>query len=224
MYIQLTTRCNMLCAHCCMSATHIGQDMPYDIWQLALKLTVNYGHTIQLGGGEPTLNPEFMRMLGDAIIESEEELVPWLATNGSQTEIALKLAKLAKRGVISCALSQDPWHSKIDSRVVKAFKLGPNQCRGDHDYREIRDVSKNGLSRSGRAIENEYDLETEINDRCPCDDMFIRPDGSIRFCGCLDAPEIGHVTRGLDHEYEDLYENATCWHQVPGEDQETFAA
>jgi len=91
MYLQITTRCNMSCAHCCFSCTTQGEDMSIETFKNCLEFDNEY---IILGGGEPTIHPLFWQLLGLSISSGEV----WLATNGKETSIALALAKMAKKG------------------------------------------------------------------------------------------------------------------------------
>lgn len=187
MYLQITTKCNMRCEHCCYSCTMDGMHMPRAVFDAALLLDQDYGdEMISIGGGEPTLHPDFWQYLCECICNYE---FVWMATNGSQTKIALVLAKMAKRGVISCALSQDEFHDEIDQKVVEAFMDGHKKMRdyvsnrNDPDRREIRDVSDK-ITPIGRALENEVGHDSCKNN-CVCDDMVIDPMGRIWACGCM---------------------------------------
>lgn len=187
MYIMLTSRCNMSCEHCCRNCTHEGIDMSQTTWEAALDLAMQYGESVALGGGEPTLHPLFWNMLGESIATAE---YVWLATNGSQTKIALALAKMAKKGIIGCALSQDSFHDPIDPEVIQAFtKKEPSRYGGfdnnTPDCREIRNVEPH-IIKTGRATWGDE------ND-CVCEGIMIEPDGTIKACGCDDAPSLGTV-------------------------------
>jgi MoaA/NifB/PqqE/SkfB family radical SAM enzyme len=117
----------------------------------AVKLASENDQTISIGGGEPTVHPKFWDMLGWAITHTDhEERKPWLATNGKKTQDALRLASLAKSGVISCDLSQDLYHEPIDERVISAFSMKKNgyPYDGSHDYRGVRNTS-NSLINAG---------------------------------------------------------------------------
>jgi organic radical activating enzyme len=161
--------------------------MSRKIWDAALKLvSAEYGdENISIGGGEPTLHPQFWNYLIDAIATFD---YVWLATNGSQTDTALKLAKLAAKGVIGCALSQDEYHDPIDPKVVAAFWEGQRKNDAKRfsygsdekpDGREIRNVTRDPSHLSPfRDPEDGGDSEN-----CPCDTVIIKPDGKIRFCG-----------------------------------------
>lgn len=147
---------------------------------------------LTLGGGEPTLHPRFWEYLALAIGDCDEQGV-FLVTNGSRTGTALRLARLARRGIIGCALSVDDWHDPIDPRVVQAFMKEPRARRsygyaaGDtlqhDDLREIRSVTT--LVKSGRCNFGHTD---------DCDGgPHVMPDGTVKQCSCMDAPVIGSV-------------------------------
>lgn len=71
MYLQLTNRCNMSCAHCCMNsgprAHKKDQDMSHEIFLAAANLAIDYGHHITIGGGEPLLHDHFFDFLDEVI-------------------------------------------------------------------------------------------------------------------------------------------------------------
>lgn len=180
MYLQITTRCNMFCKHCCFSCTAVGNDMSFSVYKAAIKLAGGFDCSLVIGGGEPTIHPEFWEYLGLALSVPVESL--WMATNGSVTETALRLSELARKGVLGVALSMDPWHGKIDQRVVKAFngkRVFGYSGEDQNDCREVRDVSRSVIS-SGRAVE--YGVGTR--DACPCEGLFVDPYGAIWACGC----------------------------------------
>ncbi len=190
MYLRLTTRCDMTCAHCCVSATAKGQDMSMETYKQAIELGSQHGCYFVLGGGEPTLHPDFETMLMIAIAESDE-MLPLVVTNGSQTKRALLLAKLAKKGVIHAELSQDEYHDPIDDDVVYAFeKIGA-----------IRDNS-NKLIKVGRATklyaEGYKPVYEHVADQCSCDTWQVFPNGKIKQCGCPRSPIVGHVGMEID--------------------------
>ena len=193
MYIRLTSRCNMRCKHCCYSCTSKGQDMTLDTFKRAMQLVEDYGSDLSIGGGEPTLHPEFWQFLGYAL-SKEFEGPLWLATNGKRTADALALAKLAKTGAIACALSQDKWHERVEPRVVQAFtrpSAYSHTYNDSHpnDFREIRNIT--APFNAGRWKSGER--------RCVCPDLVVQPDGKITQCGCLDSPVVGNVRSGIRH-------------------------
>ena len=203
MYLSITTRCNMQCSHCCMSATSEGKDMSLEVFKAAIQLD----ECATLGGGEPTLHPQFEKFLFLAMANCE---YVWLATNGSNTEIALSLAKLAKKGIIGCDLSQDDFHDPIDQEVIDAFTIGKNvtTCYGceTHDLRGIRNVNNHVLN-VGRAKEGGIGWE----EGCGCEDIFIDTDGNAHRCGCLGSPIIGDVFNGIEN-----LELGNCCYRIKG--------
>lgn len=212
MYVQITTVCNMSCAHCCYGCGPRGKHMSQKTWEAVIKTVTDQegpDGSISIGGGEPTLHPRFWSYLTDAIAAFDNV---WLATNGSQTATALKLAKLARKGVIACALSQDEYHDPIDPSVVTAFWEGKKQrdyfsLREERDCREVRTVTNHpenmALFRDpekGGSPEN-----------CPCQELIITPSGKVRFCGCKNAPVIGDVFGGF--QKPEGTEEYDCWYQ-----------
>ena len=187
-YVQISTKCNFHCSHCGMNSTHKGQDMSLKTFRNAIQLD---NDNITLGGGEPTLHKLFWTFLGESLATGCESV--WLATNGSQTNISLALAKMAQKGVIGCALSQDPFHPPIDKRVVEAFKREPiNRGIGypaDNDFREIRNTSNN-LIKAGRCKTGKIG--------CICEELFIKPDGTVKACGCVKSPSFGNVNTHVE--------------------------
>ena len=197
MYLQITTKCNMNCGHCGFSCTAQGENMSIATFKRAVKLANHYGDTISIGGGEPTVHPKFWDMLGWAITHTDcEDNKTWLATNGKKTQDAIRLASLAKSGVISCDLSQDPYHETIDERVIRAFNVRENdrlRDMGINDHRGVRNTS-NSLINAGRCDWGE--------DMCICEDIFVKPNGDIHQCGCADSPKIGNVLTGISGDVE----------------------
>lgn len=177
MYIQITTKCNMKCAHCCFNCTERGTNMSIATFEAACKLAKEHGHNIFIGGGEPTLHPKFWAMLGMAMTYCTEDKVG-IITNGSMTETSLRLAELARNGLIFCGLSQDEYHSFIDPEVIQAFHSGLSY-RSATDSREIRNVGEN-VKAMGRAKTNQISDEPD----CCCADLFVSPRGKLYACGC----------------------------------------
>jgi len=179
-----------------MSCTKKGEDMSITTFRNALK----YDGMLTIGGGEPTLHPLFWQILMEAIAHSEESL--WMATNGSQTEIALALANLAKKGVLGVALSLDVFHDPIDCKVVEAFTKSlnhPSSYNTSTDYREIRNVSGH-LIKAGRCKDGE--------EGCICSSLFVKPNGDVKGCGCKNAPLFGNVNKGFEIPY--MFEDGEC--------------
>ena len=185
MYIQITDHCNMKCAHCAFSCgPKKKRFMTLDTFRGAIEFIGD--DSIAIGGGEPTLHPQFWAFIGYALGSCEDV---WLATNGSQTEITVKLANMARRGIIGCDLSIDFYHDQIDDRARKAFS---NLRSSYNDMRAIRDVSYK-VKKRGRAVRT----STWAEEGCACEGIMVDPDGDIFTCGCRKL-KIGNVHTGYN--------------------------
>lgn len=219
MYLQITTKCNFSCEHCCYNCTMRGKHMDMNTFNQAYRFASERDpETIAIGGGEPTLHPEFFQIL--KICLNNFEYV-WMATNGSQTRTMLRLADIMTDndydnqecqcgnpeycscssddlilsfGHLCVALSQDSWHDPIDQRIVNLWKKKAN-VHGRTPF-EIRSVSQ--IISQGRAAKSGAGT-TEHG--CVCSDHVIKPDGNIKICGCQKAPIIGNVWDGISEEW-----------------------
>lgn len=191
----------MKCSHCCYSCSEQGEDMSLRTFK---KAVLEDSETVIIGGGEPTVHPQFWEFLGWALGHSE---FIWLATNGKLTETAISLAELAKKGVIACSLSLDKYHEKINPIVVKAFtkKFKPGSYVtffNNKDLREIRNVDNNqALRKVGRSKKGFVG--------CVCDDIMVKPNGSMQACGCPDSPVLGNILTG--YTIPDKWKYSECW-------------
>src|SRR5271169_5787259 len=149
MYIQITTRCNMKCRHCCFACTSKGTDMTRETFHKAIQLACAHESSITIGGGEPTLHPLFQEFLMHAVWElasqsnSQGSPAVFLVTNGTNESASVTLAHLAERGVIACRLSQDQYHdqSLVTDRVRAAFRrpkreYGTPSFQDEYDCRD----------------------------------------------------------------------------------------
>lgn len=219
-YLQITTVCNMSCAHCCMSCgkNYKGQHMDEYTFQKSLDFLKEYSEYITLGGGEPTLHPKFQDFLIRSIAYTQMyniDLAPLIITNGSKTDISLWMLynmngherdfwDIAQNyGIIyqegnyfDVELSQDRHHDKsiVDDRVIDAFT----------HFNQIRNVDGNEI-KTGHWRGN-YGRENV----CTCPTWQIKPDGKIFLCGCDNSPCIGDIFRGLDWEIQETDFDG-CW-------------
>ena len=63
MYLQITTKCNMLCPHCCYSCNKNGKHADWMTLVDAVAFARQHTDSIAIGGGEPTLHPMFFNLL-----------------------------------------------------------------------------------------------------------------------------------------------------------------
>lgn len=187
MYLQIMTRCNMACEHCCYACLKTGADMPREVVVAALDLAARLGDEyVTIGGGEPTLHKHFWDYLGLTMsrIDPQEGAIH-VATNGTVEKSALQLARLARAGVIHAELSRTEWHLaqpvQPSARVVEAFTRTrrPAFERNASDFRGIREqTGRDGVPFAvGRAAE-------WGEPGCCCDTLHVDPDGTLYACGC----------------------------------------
>lgn len=198
MYIKITDRCNMECAHCCVSATKEGKDMSMATFRKALELSA--GEYIMLGGGEPTMHRDFGAMIYEAL-GSEAEGVH-VVTNGTHKRHSLTLARLSKLDTFEAELSYDSYHdvSMLSQEVLEAFA-----------YHIRNTTAYNSPMPAGRALQFFVDpgetYEYKLDDECTCPDIMVLPNGDLKQCGCDNAPIIGNVHHGA----EDLWLVHMCY-------------
>lgn len=180
----------MHCKHCGVASTSRGTDISAENFTLAVKLAVELGDSIFLGGGEPTVHPLFDQLLLEALYSKVEYV--GMITNGKLAEKALQLLEMSKRTHsenFTVELSQDAWHQPIQDKVVEEYRrIG-----------RIRTVTPERIINSGRAKEWGY------QDYCICPDIFVKPSGVIKKCGCKESITIGNVKTGIDPIYLETY-------------------
>lgn len=197
MYIMITNRCNMSCPHCVYACSEEGIDMSFDMYKdILLKwgkiFKKSKGSQILIGGGEPTIHPDFWSILLLSVSKGRT----WIAVNGKETDITLKLIEFAKKDIINLTLSVDKWHDPIDNIVVEKMKEGLVKKKDGRGWkfknREIRTVIN--LKHGGRCKNN--------NLNCPCPRVHVKPNGDIYGCGCENSTLVGTVEKGFFKKYE----------------------
>lgn len=231
----------MLCNHCGLSCTIEGKHGDLATIKQAIFFAADYDDTtITIGGGEPTLHPDFFEILKLCL---QEFNYVWFTTNGSQTNIMYRLynilieyeypeyncknhltAEKYKQYDCLCHEKLDYDSIQSDDRLGVDLSLDYYHSEIDQeimdiwkhwsqisDHFNIRDTSKSTIA-AGRAVENNL---SNIND-CICSDIFIQPDGQIRVCGCSNAPIIGNVYNNITTKWQnrlwndDQFRNTNC--------------
>lgn len=210
-YICLTSRCNMKCRHCCVSAGPVGEDMTESTFEQCISfaeaIAARTGRpiTVVLGGGEPSVHPrfrEFLESIEDRAYNRRQIEQVRVITNGKRVSDALFLLEMAKRSSVLCAgLSLDEYHEPIDSAVICAWLAAAR----DHD--NIESESGKIISNHGRARDNGL----LAFDYCCCPGPSIEPDGTIYGCGCR-TERLGTVFNPFlpDSYIERMGKGATC--------------
>jgi len=235
MYLQITTKCNFMCAHCCYSCNKNGKHGDLSIIKDAISFARNYDNEmVAIGGGEPTLHPEFFDIL--AICMNSFDYI-WMATNGSNRKAMWRIHNILQDcdyenfpedgwdyapiiantdKKLTVALSQDYFHdvfsNKVDEKIVDLWDYKSNNRVNGYEIRNVTN-SNNGVINIGRAKRTQVGM-TDKN--CICSDLIIKPDGTIKMCGCPDSPTIGDIYVGIQDQYEkllqsDSYMDERCW-------------
>jgi len=217
MYLQLTTKCNMTCAHCCFSANNKGDNMSRYTFATALSLAERISGMVTLGGGEPTVHPEFFEYLDRAIDYYDRgrlELAPLVVTNGKLVSKARKLLQYVEeeRGVW-VDLSLDDYHDPIRPEIEMAFRRY-HEARMRDRYGIRRNAGDRGagirtakvLVPVGRAADKARGLPVDDTLSCCCEDMLVDPLGNVFSCGCKthllgNIFEDDSVFEGYDREF-----------------------
>lgn len=178
--------------------------MPFHIFQKAIIEARNNDDYPVFGGGEPTVHPQFKEFLKwemETRYPFEGSNKPFIITNGKLKRKALWLANLCEQGWYDVELSLDDYHARIDGEVIQRFR----QLSASLNRRMIRSNTK--IAPIGRA-KNLPEAEEKYD--CICPDMIVKPDGTVKQCGCPDAPTLGTiysyqwVNAGLCHREQEF--------------------
>jgi organic radical activating enzyme len=231
MYLQITTKCNFHCAHCCYSCGKWGKHMDFNIAAQAIHFISGYDNDcISIGGGEPTFHPRFFDILRMCLDNFD---YVWMATNGSRTKSMFRLSDIIdgnefenqectcteneldggycrcyedaiqQDGKLTVALSLDQFHDPIDQRIEDLWrKKAKPRWEGCTHY-EIRSVdqARGGIIAQGRAKKT----GSGWSDGCVCSEFVIKPNGKIKLCGCNGAPTIGDVWNGIETKWSKVF-------------------
>ncbi len=179
--VQIDERCNLHCAHCFVSATQRGKSMPCEdvTGTLIPRLAQCRVERITLTGGEPTIHPQFLkivRALRDARIDVG------VCTNATTLEPP-DIDALASVGGVHCNVSLDGFRPESHGRfrgdrqsfhrtvatvrqlasagLLQGLLCTPNSLAEDEEYRELCQfaaeqgaeyVLLNPLSSMGRGV------------------------------------------------------------------------
>lgn len=209
MYLMITSFCQMACAHCLFSCSpKRGQHMSMDTFRKAVEVAADRDAPIMLGGGEPTLHPEFEEMLGLAMFVTGQPIM--MVTNGTCSEaIWHRMLRARERGMLDIGVSNDLWH---DASMRKPWvnrdapRLG--LWWGDPA------VGRRSLSKRGRAKRNwsKLLLDCELNGievvvDDSCGSLRVTPDGRVwpDVPGSQGSPGTIDSPRAVGDGYDAIY-------------------
>jgi|WetSurMetagenome_2_1015567.scaffolds.fasta_scaffold84162_4 hypothetical protein len=188
MYIQLTTRCNMSCAHCCFSCSNEGDDLSLDDFNDALHLARCRKGTVTLGGGEPTIHPLFEEFLVKAVAALPGRV--GIVTNGKYRHGVTALLRYAAAKQVFARLSVDQYHEPIDADIRREFEGLPYMPEWMDTHIGYSYVAADRVTPMGRGIA--VSRMPSVFVQCICPGPFITPDGRVNQCACGEH-SLGHV-------------------------------
>jgi organic radical activating enzyme len=228
-YLQITTKCNMNCAHCCYSCNMKGKHGDWSTIIDAIAFARKRGdESITIGGGEPTLHPRFFDILRVCL---EDFDYVWMATNGSKTKTMMRLANIINgcdyesfetEDYCSCdPEDRDDCCCEPEGLIYQENKLTVALSQ-DYFHDEInRKVVDLWTRRANQHRHSGFEIRNVTNGRdgvsaqgrakrtgsgwsehCACPDIILKPDGKIKLCGCTSAPVIGDVWYGITDEWQ----------------------
>jgi organic radical activating enzyme len=155
----------MNCIHCLYDCKSTGEDITIETFEKCLKVVEKFKcDDFTLGGGEPTLHPEF-NMLFDMAMSVRRHLRSNIRviTNGTCDENTWKALKYwyeDGRGLMDLIVSNDLWHdaSKV-SPWVKKDKLYTKSIQW------VDEENPFTLIHHGRAVHNKEQIVKDIKEK-----------------------------------------------------------
>jgi len=238
MYLRITSRCNMACGHCCYScAPGKGAHMDFEHFKMAVDAIADFSECIALGGGEPTIHPDFFRML-DYVMEhrcpyrgGHSFYCVCVITNGKATGRARKLIRRyetqgerwgydSEHDRLSIELSRDQYHDPIHPDIVEWYSR-PRRAPGAWYARNfIRNTTAELPPKmNGRGADLPDAVDECIGCGLECD-----PDGKIYACTHRDCEPLADwfdfgsawdIVQQLREITDDEIMDGTCIHDIP---------
>jgi sulfatase maturation enzyme AslB (radical SAM superfamily) len=161
----------------------------------ALEFAEAHGELVTLGGGEPTVHPEFFEFLDKTMERYQRgriEMPPLVVTNGKQVKKARKLLEyVAEERPVHVDLSLDDYHDPIHPEIEAAFKAHERERRmnsrfgGSHREGSAGIRTVENIQPVGRAAEPARGIPiTVVGAPCCCEDLLVDPFGNVFSCGC----------------------------------------
>lgn len=171
----------MQCVHCGYSCGPKGKHATIETIKNAIKVNKEYfDGNLFIGGGEPTLHPQFWEIFGIMLgaTVSNNDLNLGMVTNGTIPKTALTLAKLNNSEIFYCELSLDDLHyPRPDTKVIEAFGRNIRSAQYDH-------VTPVGRAKRTHFAGNSF--------HCLCEDITVDEKGFLYTCGCKNF-KLGNV-------------------------------
>jgi hypothetical protein len=193
----------MLCAHCCFDCGPDGEDISSETFEHALEYAKHRQDEITLGGGEPTIHPQFEEFLVRAMEARPNRVC--VITNGKYAKGVNVLLRYAMTKQVFAKLSADQYHEPIDKAIVDEFNALPAMWEWGSHHLGTTHIER--VLPFGRATR--LTTATFRQGQCLCYGPFVTPSGHVQQCAC-EGHTVGHIERH-HHELRSLpYGNWYC--------------
>ena len=212
--IECTRRCNMKCAHCMRGPAQAKDLNPEAVYRMFEH--IDYIGSITPTGGEPSLNPDALNTIADAIRKYSVTVSGiYIVTNGKQVSddfisglMNAMLATEMDEYSSGIALSVDMFHDHISAENIKKLRLfaGFDMESKKTDWTKIPPIARGRASSLTSVIARHrdygnafYDAEIDENDR-----KINIPDGQLALT--VD----GNIVSDCDYAYRDVRRLTIC--------------
>lgn len=207
-WLHLTDRCQLECTHCATSSSPAGTHgtMTRDDWIRVLDEAAALGvRTVQFVGGEPTLYPHLVELIGHALsltlaVEVFTNMVhisPALWEAFAQPGVSLATSYYSDDPDQHAAITQRPSYARTKANVAEAvrrgipLRAGVIDLGGGQRAGEARDelvdlgvpsIGYDRVRELGRAAPDQQGSAPSLCGRCGDGVAAIRPDGTVTPC------------------------------------------
>lgn len=180
LYLQLTNKCDQQCAHCCFNCGPWRNEFMDDtVLEASLRLAKAMNcDSITLGGGEPSLHPDIVRIFTSATQTSPKATVGMISNGTGDEEKIRELAFLvSKTPNATMTLSNDEYHRNPSSALLDFLQSL------DCDRVSRREPFSAFYQSRGRGS-NLPPGKVYAGTRCSTESIAIAPDGTLFPCSC----------------------------------------
>jgi len=205
--IQVTTRCNMRCIHCCFDCTAKGDDMPWDLFVHAVDLAHRANDDICIGGGEPTLHPRIVQMVQHAVsvrglsIRGYDHVM--IITNGTCSRRTWR--KLIEIPHVDISVSNDIFHNPRRVQPwVRRWADEHHAWWNQDDFYQIDMIGRAARNkRAMKKVARKHNVDIEF-DAWTCPEVRVTPTGQL-FAERYDVLDCGPFSlAALIHGYHHI--------------------
>jgi len=193
----------MACDHCCFECSprkgeHTNPQTVEDTLQFIHEQARCSGELyMTLGGGEPTLHPQFFEVLPRLL--ADRDIYLHIVTNGKNKARAMRFIDFQESydygDRLIVRMSSDPYHDTPDYGVFSYYR----------DKKRLNVANYiSPIGRGKSSVFSQFRHPWRKEDVCPCEAFpFIDPSGRLFACGCKDLV-LGDVRGGFSREFQQV--------------------